>query len=238
MQSEGITRQTDRNAVIRSYIHCVHSRRSDMLDGNVLWGQHNSMFLPFLNDGLDQLLVYKFDGAKGTLTPNDPPFAKLDAGSGPRHFALSPSGKFAYVISEMGRSVTVFSNDAASGKLQRLQTVSTLPKDFTGRNDDAEIEIHPSGKYLYASNRGNESIAVYAIDPEKGTLALVEIAPTGGKEPRSFAIDPTGRFLFAANQKSDNIVVFRIEEKTGRLSPTGNVLNVPSPVCVKFLKVD
>jgi 6-phosphogluconolactonase len=188
--------------------------------------------------GLDELLVYKFDGAKGTLTPNDPPFAKLDAGSGPRHFALSPSGKFAYVISEMGRSVTVFSNDAASGKLQRLQTVSTLPKDFTGRNDDAEIEIHPSGKYLYASNRGNESIAVYAIDPEKGTLALVEIAPTGGKEPRSFAIDPTGRFLFAANQKSDNIVVFRIEEKTGRLSPTGKVLNVPSPVCVKFLKVD
>ncbi len=188
--------------------------------------------------GLDELLVYKFDSAKGTLTPNDPPFAKLDAGSGPRHFALSPSGKFAYVISEMGRSVTVFSNDAASGKLQRLQTVSTLPKDFTGRNDDAEIEIHPSGKYLYASNRGNESIAVYAIDPEKGTLALVEIAPTGGKEPRSFAIDPTGRFLFAANQKSDNIVVFRIEEKTGRLSPTGKVLNVPSPVCVKFLKVD
>ncbi|MFZ0804762.1 MAG: lactonase family protein, partial [Candidatus Sulfotelmatobacter sp.] len=157
--------------------------------------------------GLDELLVYKFDNAKGTLAPNDPPFAKLDAGSGPRHFALSPSGKFAYVISEMGRSVTVFSNDAASGKLQHLQTISTLPKDFTSRNDDAEIEIHPSGKFLYASNRGNDSIAVYAIDPDKGTLTLVEITPTGGKEPRAFEIDPSGKFLFAANQKSDNIVV-------------------------------
>lgn len=185
--------------------------------------------------GLDELLVYKFDNAKGTLAPNDPPFAKLDAGSGPRHFALSPSGKFAYVISEMGRSVTVFSNDAASVKLQHLQTISTLPKDFTSRNDDAEIEIHPSGKFLYASNRGNDSIAVYAIDPDKGTLTLVEITPTGGKEPRAFEIDPSGKFLFAANQKSDNIVVFRIDEKSGRLTPTGKVLNVPSPVCVKFV---
>jgi len=193
----------------------------------------------FVDDlGLDELLVYKFDSAKGSLTPNDPPFAKLDAGAGPRHFALSPSGKFAYVVSEMGRSVTVFSNDAARGKLQRLETITTLPKDFSGRNDDAEIEIHPSGKFLYASNRGHESIAVYSIDPEKGTLTLVEISPTGGKEPRSFEIDPTGKFLFAANQKSDNIVVLRIDEKTGRLTPTGKVVDVPSPVCVKFLKVE
>src|SRR5271165_4712015 len=111
----------------------------------------------FVDDlGLDELLVYKFDSAKGSLTPNDPPFSKLDAGAGPRHFALSPSGKFAYVVSEMGRSVTVYSNDAASGKLERLQTITTLPKDFSGRNDDAEIEIHPSGKFLYASNRGHE----------------------------------------------------------------------------------
>src|SRR5271166_1390058 len=193
----------------------------------------------FVDDpGLHDLLVSKFDSAKGSLTPNDPPFSKLDAGAGPRHFALSPSGKFAYVVSEMGRSVTVFSNDAASGKLERLQTITTLPKDFSGRNDDAEIEIHPSGKFLYASNRGHDSIAVYAIDPEKGTLTLVEISPTGGKEPRSFEIDPTGKFLFAANQKSDNIVVLRIDEQTGHLTSTGKVLNVPSPVCVKFLKVE
>jgi 6-phosphogluconolactonase len=188
--------------------------------------------------GLDELLVYKFDSANGTLTPNDPPFAKVDAGAGPRHFALRPDGKFAYVIAEMGRSVTVFSNDAASGRLQALQTVSTLPKDFNGRNDDAEIRIHPSGKFLYASNRGEDTIAIYAIDGTKGTLTQVGSTPTGGKEPRSFEIDPTGTLLFAANQKSDNIVVFRIDQKTGQLTPTGQVLEVGSPVCIKFLKVE
>ena len=188
--------------------------------------------------GLDELLVYKFDGAKGSLTPNDPPFAKVDAGAGPRHFVLRPDGKFAYVIAEMGHSVTVFSNDAASGRLQPLQTVTTLPKDFTGRNDDAEIRVHPSGKFLYASNRGDDSIAIFAIDKGKGTLTQVGGLHTGGKEPRSFEIDPTGMLLFAANQKSDNIVVFRIDPKTGSLTPTGKVLEVGSPVCVKFLGVE
>ena len=188
--------------------------------------------------GLDELLVYKFDSAKGSLTPNDPPFAKLDPGAGPRHFALHPSGKFAYVISEMQSTVTVFSNDEKRGTLLHLQTISALPKDFTGQNDDAEIQMHPSGKFLYASNRGSDTIAVFAIDPSKGTLTPVEYTPTQGKIPRSFEIDPTGKFLFAANQKSDNIVVFRIDVKTGRLTPTGQVLDVGSPVCVKFLKID
>src|SRR5450631_496990 len=188
--------------------------------------------------GLDELLVYKFDSTKGTLTPNNPPFAKLDAGAGPRHFVLRPDGKFAYVIAEMGHTVTVFSNDAASGRLQPMQTVTTLPKDFTGRNDDAEIRVHPSGKFLYASNRGDDSIAIYAIDQSKGTLTQVAITHTGGKEPRNFEIDPTGMLLFAANQKSDNIVVFKIDPKTGSLTPTGKVLEVGSPVCVKFLGVE
>ncbi len=188
--------------------------------------------------GLDELLVYKFDSAKGSLTPNDPPFAKLDSGAGPRHFALRPDGKFAYVIAEMGHTVTVFSQDAASGRLQPLQTITTLPKDFTGRNDDAEIQVHPSGKFLYASNRGDDSIAIYAIDKRKGTLTQVGIVHTGGKEPRTFEIDPTGALLFAANQKSDTIVVFRIDGATGALAPTGKVLDVGSPVCVKFLSVE
>jgi 6-phosphogluconolactonase len=188
--------------------------------------------------GLDELFVYKFDSAKGSLTPNDPPFAKFDAGAGPRHFVLRPDGKFAYVISEMGHTVTVFSNDAASGRLQLLQTVTTLPKDFKGRNDDAEIRVHPSGKFLYASNRGDDSIAIYAIDQSKGTLAQVGSIHTGGKEPRNFEIDPTGTLLFAANQKSDNIVVFRIDAKTGGLTATGQALDVGSPVCVKFLRID
>ncbi len=188
--------------------------------------------------GLDELLVYKFDSAKGTLTPNDPPFTKLDAGIGPRHFVTRPDGKFAYVVSEIGHTVTVLSNDAAAGKLQPIQSITTLPKDFSGRNDDAEIEIHPSGKFLYASNRGHDSIVVYAVDVAKGTLTEVEDDPTLGKEPRSFEIDPTGKYLLAENQKSDNIVVFRIDEKTGHLTATGQVINVPSPICVKFLKVD
>jgi 6-phosphogluconolactonase len=188
--------------------------------------------------GLDELLVYKFDSAKGSLAPNDPPFTKLAAGSGPRHFALRPDGKFAYVISEMGHTVTVFSNEAAGGRLQILQTVTTLPKDFTGRNDDAEIAVHPSGKFLYASNRGDDSIAIYAIEQSKGTLAQVGSVHTGGKEPRSFEIDPTGRLLFAENQNSGNIVVFKIDQKTGLLTPTGKVLDVGSPVCLKFVAVE
>lgn len=188
--------------------------------------------------GLDELLVYKFDAAKGSLTPNDPPFAKVDAGAGPRHFALHPNGKFAYVVAEMGHSVTAFSNDPATGKLQAMQTVTTLPKDFSGRNDDAEIQIHPSGKFLYASNRGDDSIAIFAIDQSNGKLTSAGIVPTGGKEPRSFEIDPTGTLLFAENQKSDNVVVFKIDQTTGKLTPTGKTFDVASPVCLKFLKID
>lgn len=188
--------------------------------------------------GLDELFVYKFNSSNGSLTPNDPPYVKLDPGAGPRHFVLSPNEKFAYVISEMQSTVTAFSHDEKTGALRRLQTISALPKDFSGQNDDAEIEIAPSGRFLYASNRGSDTITVFAIDPKKGTLTPIESTPTQGKIPRSFEIDPTGRFLFAANQKSDNIVVFRIDAKTGRLTSTGQVLDVGSPVCVKFLKID
>jgi 6-phosphogluconolactonase len=195
--------------------------------------------LAFVDDlGLDELLVYKFDSSKGSLTPNGPPFIKLDPGSGPRHFALHPSGKFGYVVSEMASTVTALSVDLKSGKLQRLQTLSTLPADFKGENDDAEVHVHPSGKFVYTSNRGHDSIAVFAVDPNKGTLTHVDDAPTQGKIPRSFEIDPTGQFLLAENSKSDNIVIFRIDQKTGRLTATGQVLEVGSPVCVKFLKED
>jgi len=142
------------------------------------------------------------------------------------------------VVGEMGHTVTAFSYDSAAGKLQTLQTITTLPKGFMGRNDDAEIRVHPSGKFLYASNRGDDSIAIYAIDRRKGTLVQVGSSHTGGKEPRNFEIDPTGTLLFAANQKSDSIVVFRIDGKTGQLTPTGKVLEVGSPVCVKFVAVE
>ncbi len=188
--------------------------------------------------GADVLLVDRFDSTSGDLKPNDPPFARLDPGSGPRHFALHPSGNFGYVISEMKSTVTVFSTDLKAGKLTPVQTISTLPNDFKGPNDAAEIQMHPSGKFLYASNRGHDSIAVFAIDPAKGTLKGIEQVPTQGKTPRSFEIDPTGTLLFAENQGSNNIVIFRIDPNTGRLTPTGKVLEVPSPVCIKFLAVE
>lgn len=188
--------------------------------------------------GLDKLLVYRFDPAKGALTPNDPPSGRVKPGSGPRHFAFHPNGRFAYVISEMANTVTAFSWDGAKGAFNELQTVSTLPKDFTGENTTAEIAVHPSGRFLYGSNRGHESIAVFAIDPAKGTLTFVEDVSTLGKEPRNFALDPTGAFVFAANQNSNTVVVFRVNQKTGRLTPTGQKFDVPSPVCVTFVEAE
>ena len=192
--------------------------------------------------GLDETLVYRFDRAKGSLTLNDPQIyttlAKADPGAGPRHFAFNPNGKFAYVVNEIQSTVSVFSYDGSAGVLRRLQTISTYPKDFSAHNDDAEIQVQPSGKFLYASNRGHDSIAVFAIDPDKGTLTLVEYASTKGKTPRSFEIAPGGSLLFAANEKSNNIVVFSIDAKTGRLKPTGKVLDVSEPVCVKFVPID
>jgi 6-phosphogluconolactonase len=188
--------------------------------------------------GLDELLVYRFDATKGTLAANDPPFVKVPAGSGPRHFTFHPNGKFAYTIEEMGSSVTAFSYDAAGGVLHPLQTISTLPAGYKGRDDSAEVQVHPSGKFLYGSNRGHDSIAVFAIDAARGTLTPVEHVPTQGKEPRNFGIDPTGAYLIAANQNSNNLVVFRIDAKTGRLTATGQVLEVHAPVCVKFVPAE
>jgi 6-phosphogluconolactonase len=185
--------------------------------------------------GLDKVLVYKLDAAKGTITPNTPPYAAVAAGSGPRHFAFHPSGKFAYVINEMGNTVTAFSYDAAGGVLTSLQTISTLPAGFSGTSYCAEVVAHPSGKFLYGSNRGHNSITVFAIDPAKGTLTAVEQTPTGGKWPRNFNIDPTGTYLFAANEQSSDIFIFRIDPASGRLKPTGKKLEVSKPVCIKFL---
>lgn len=187
--------------------------------------------------GLDKILVYRFDAAKGMLAANDPPSASVEPGAGPRHFAFHPSGRFAYVINELDCTVTAFAYDASRGVLTGLQSVPTQPEGFTGNNTTAEVQVHPSGKFLYGSNRGHDSIVVFAIDAAKGTLSYVEHQSTRGDEPRNFGIDPTGRYLLAANQNSDNIVVLRIDPETGQLNPTGNVLDVPTPVCVKFVPV-
>jgi len=185
--------------------------------------------------GLDKILVYRLDATKGTLTPNDPPYASVNPGAGPRHLAFSPGGKFVYVVNELQSSISAFSYDAQKGVLHRLQTISTLPSDFKGDNTGAEIGVSPSGKFLYASNRGHDSIAVFAIDAGRGILTPIEHVSTQGKTPRNFAIDLTGAYLFVGNQDSDNIVVFHVDSKSGRLKRTGQVLKVASPTCITFL---
>jgi 6-phosphogluconolactonase len=188
--------------------------------------------------GLDELLVDRFDATKGTLTANDPPFGTLDPGAGPRHLAFGPSGHFAYVVNELQSTITAFSYDSSRGALQKLNSVSTLPKGFSGSNDTAEIKVHPNGKFLFASNRGHDSIVVFSIDSHSGALTLVDHFSTQGKTPRNFEIDPTGSFLFVANEDTNNVVVFRIDPNSGKLIATGQTLKVPAPVCIKFLALD
>ena len=184
--------------------------------------------------GLDELLIYEFDAGKGSLTPNDPKFARTAPGAGPRHIAFHPNGKFVYVLNELDSTVSTLSYDAQHGVLQNRQTLSTLPKGFHGENSTAEILVDSKGEHLYLSNRGHDSISVFDIDSRNGALRPVQDVSSGGRKPRSFTIDPTGKWLFAANQDSENIVVFRIDVSTGQLTRTSHNLQVPSPVCVAF----
>lgn len=182
--------------------------------------------------GLDKIMIYQFDAKKGKLRPNQEPWALVKPGAGPRHFTFHPNGRFAYVINELDSTLNAFAYHQSSGTLSEVQTISTLPADFSGVNSCAEVVVAPSGKFLYGSNRGHDSIVVFAIDERTGKLEYIQHQPTLGKTPRNFTIDPTGAFLLAANQNSDTIVVFRIERASGRLSPAGQVAEVPTPVCL------
>jgi 6-phosphogluconolactonase len=203
---------------------------------------HSADFSPdnrfaLVNDlGLDKVFVYRFDADKNSIAPNQPPFGKVPPGSGPRHLAFHPNGKFAYVVNEMKVTVTAFSWDGSNGTLKEIETVPMLPADFKGEKDGAEIQAHPNGKFLYASARAQaNSITVFSVDPTKGTLRTIERVSTEGKIPRNFTLDPTGSYLLAANQDSNSIVIFRIDQKTGKLTPTGKKVDVNSPVCVRFV---
>jgi 6-phosphogluconolactonase len=187
--------------------------------------------------GLDRLFVYKFDPASGKLTPHDPPFTKIADRSGPRHFAFHPDGVNAYVINEINCSVTGFKFNAEQGTLKQAQTIPTMPIPAGRGYSTAEVVVHPSGHFLYGSNRGHNSIVVYSIEPGSGRLKLVENEPTGGNTPRNFAVDPTGSYLLAENERSDTIVVFKIDPETGALEPTGQKAEVPAPVCIKFVPI-
>ncbi len=195
----------------------------------------NNKFVFSADLGLDKIFVYRMDPAAGKLTPNDPPTAAAQPGAGPRHIAIQSKGHFAYVINEMQNTVAAYQLDDNRGTLKEIQTISTLPGDFKGENTTAEIQLHPSGKFLYGSNRGNDSIAVFGVNPKSGKLTAIQHVSTQGKTPRGFAIDPTGRFLLAANQQSNNLVVFQIDPNTGKLTPTGKTVSVGAPVCVLFV---
>ena len=185
--------------------------------------------------GIDKVMIYRFDRATGKLTPAKQPFAELQAGAGPRHLTLHPNGKFLYVINELDSTMTAFRYNEANGTLTHIDTISTLPSDFSGVSYCADVHVSPSGKFLYGSNRGHNSIVVFEIDQRTGKFKLVEHVSTEGNWPRNFTLDPSAKFLLVANQRSDNVVTFSVDARTGRLTPTGHVEEIPSPVCLKFL---
>ena len=195
----------------------------------------DNRFLLLADLGHDKVWVYRFDAASGSLKPNDPAFASVAPGAGVRHLAFHPNGRVLYAISEMGSTITAFHYNA--GELSEFQAISTLPKDFKGKSTCAEIAVNAAGTAVYGSNRGADSIALFAIDPDRFTLTAVDYTPTLGRTPRHFTLDPSGRFLLAANQDSDSVAVFHVHPRTGQLTPAGKVVTgIPAPVCILFLQ--
>jgi 6-phosphogluconolactonase len=184
--------------------------------------------------GLDRIFTYRFDPGRGALSPAEPAFVLTAPGAGPRHFAFGRDGPHAYAINELGNTVVAYSYDAQRGSLAPFQTLSSLPSDFSGQSIAAEIRLHPNGRFLYGSNRGHDSIAVFSVDPASGSLAPVEIVPAGGKAPRNFALSPDGAWLVCAHQDSDSLCAFRVDSHTGRLTHVPGSIRVPMPVCVAF----
>jgi 6-phosphogluconolactonase len=211
----------------------VDPRRQKAPHAHAINPHPNNRFVYAADLGIDQVLIYRLDATTGALTPNDPPSARVAPGSGPRHLAFRPDGKYLYVINEMRRTVSVFACNPGSGALSPVQDISTVPEGFA-EGSTAEIFVHPSGRFVYGSNRGHDSIVVYRVDGASGKLSLVEFEKTRGKTPRGFGIDPTGRYLVAANQNSHDVYAFKIHPQTGALEWTGSRIGVPQPVCVAF----
>ena len=191
-------------------------------------------FIPDL--GLDKLAAYVFDPTRGKLERHERPWFKATPGAGPRQLAFRSDGRFAYLINELDSSLTALAYDGVNGCFRELQILPTLPEDFNGESTCADVHVSTNGRFVYASNRGHDSIVIYRVDGASGLLSLVGHASTQGRTPRNFALDPEGTFLLAANQDSDTIVTFRIDQKSGALEPTGHVTTVPTPVCVKFFE--
>ena len=218
--------------------HSVDPQRQSAPHAHSITLDPQNRFAYVADLGLDWVVIYQFDGRKGLLKLNDPPNVKVAPGAGPRHFSVHPSGRFGYVINELNVTVTAFTIDKSNGGLTELQTVSALPpKQSPGKDvSGAELAVHPSGRFLYASVRGHNSIAVYTVDQNTGKLTYVENTPTHGYTPRSFGIDPEGKSLLVGNQQSDNVVAFRIDPQNGQLTLTGSEITVGAPVSVVFVK--
>ncbi|MFZ4549349.1 MAG: lactonase family protein [Bacteroidales bacterium] len=214
----------------------VNMKRQGSPHAHFVQVTNNNKFAMTADLGIDKVMVNSFDTQTGTLHPTDSGFVKLEPGSGPRHIAFSPSGKQVYVLNELNSTVTMFSFNPETAEMHAGPTISTLQKDFVGENATAEIVMDVKGKFLYASNRGDNSIVQFEVNTNDGSINPIAWIPSGGKTPRNFEIDPSGEWLFAANQSSDNIVLFRIHGPSGKLSKVSEVDGIVSPVCIKFIK--
>jgi 6-phosphogluconolactonase len=199
---------------------------------------NDNRFVMVADLGTDKIMIHQFDETTGAFLPANPGFIQLDLGAGPRHFAFAPSGKQLYILNELSSTIMVFDYEPDAPTFTRKQTISTLPDHFTGDNTTAEILVDAKGRFLYASNRGDNSIVQYSIDSENGSLTPVAWVPSGGETPRNFEIDPTGKWLFVANQNSDNIIIFSIDQESGRLVQTAGLIKVSAPVCLRFVPLE
>ncbi|MEI8139278.1 MAG: lactonase family protein [bacterium] len=195
----------------------------------------DSRFAYVADLGIDKIMIYTLEAQFSRMLSGEPAEIKIKPGAGPRHLSFDPAGKFAYLINELDNTIIVFAHEAKSGNLAEIQTIPTLPKGYSGTSICAEVRVHPNGKFLYGSNRGHDSIAIYNIHPKNGTLTLIGFQNTGIKTPRNFNIDPTGQFCLVANQDANTVIVFRINQETGMLEPTTEVIKIGTPVCVRFM---
>jgi len=221
------------SAVIQNHGRGPTSKRQDGPHAHCAIFAPDERYVLLTDLGIDQIRIFRFDADSGHLTAQPP--ASTAPGAGPRHLEFHPNGRWVYVTTELDSTVAVYAYDAEGGTLQPLQTISMLPDGLEGESTAADVHIDAAGRFLYASNRGHDSIAVFAIDANNGYLSLVEIVPCGGKTPRNFALDASGAYLLVANQDSDNVVTFRVDSESGRLTATGQITSVPLPVCVKVL---
>lgn len=227
----------ERTAFVQHTGSSIHPQRQTRPYAHAIITDPGNRFALVPDLGVDKVFIYRFDEKTGSLTPNDPPHAAVKPGSGPRHVRFHPNGKWVYVINEIGSTVNVFEWYGQKGSLTETQSVSTLPADFAGTSTCAELEVHPHGKFVYATNRGHDSVAVFSIDQASGKLSPIQHIPSAGRTPRNFAFDPTAKWIVLTNHGSDNAVVFAVDPETGRLSQKGDPISVPYPFCQRFLPV-